>query len=121
MGFETIPDPRFHHHGFYVAPYYRKVYPSVHSYARPFAHDPHYHAHYYSYWRTVDLPTTRMRELALPEGVVEPGGSVSGWMYFERVDPDDRSATFRMDLVDAESAREIGMITIPFAVEKTVG
>jgi len=113
-----VVHPGFYHRHFRVAPYYRDLYPDLDYYPDTFAYDPYYNDYYYQYWQTVGLPTERMIELALPEGVVEPGGEVSGWVYVELIDPKVESATFRMDLVNADTGRLFGEIKIPFLVQK---
>ena len=59
----------------------------------------------------------KMRIQALPQGVVESGGEVSGFIYFEKVDPEERRVRFRLDLAEAEEGTIFGTATIPFRVE----
>lgn len=107
---------RFPGTGFAVSPMYSPLYPGFPVAGTSFPHDPLYYSHYGSFWRTADLPTNAMLELALPEGVLDPGGSVQGYLYFEKVDPDVPRVRFRMDVVNAGRGNEIGMIEIPFVV-----
>lgn len=84
----------------YFAPYYGPVYgPGVRYADRAWADgwgaNP-YHAP--GRWRP-DLPTERMIRRALPEGVLEPGGAVAGFLYFDEVDDETRRITFEADLV----------------------
>ncbi len=88
-------------------------------YGGPFARDPLYgwrwpfFASYPAYvW--VRLPTNDMIQRALPEGVVEPGGKISGFLYFEEVARSTREVTFTAVLVDAASDATFGTVRIPF-------
>jgi hypothetical protein len=48
---------------------------------------------------------------ALPEGVLEPGGRVTGFLYFEDIDVGkDDKATFVTDLVNASTGQTVGAI-----------
>ena len=111
-----VAEPGFVYDGFAVAPYYTGYDPGFTVAADPFYYDPLYFSTYYDYWVDIALPTERMLQLALPEGRLERGGDVSGWLYFERVDPDLERVRFRADLVDAESGRTYGEATMPFLV-----
>jgi hypothetical protein len=55
---------------------------------------------------------------ALPEGVLDPGGSVTGFLYFEDIDPgDDKTATFTTDPAEASTGRIVGAIRILLEIE----
>ena len=90
-----------------MAPYYSAVYSTMGVY------DPYYYDAYETYYADIDLPTPEMLQHALPEGVVDPGGSVTGFIYFEDVSDDVPRVEFRGQLVDASTG------TIPFAVEES--
>ncbi len=108
--------PGFDYYGFSVAPYYHPVYPHMPVYSGAYYIDPFYYDRHYTYWRKIDLPTTTMLHKALPDGVLDPDGRVSGFLYFEKVDPDDTKLIFNADLVNAADGDEFGMITMPFMV-----
>jgi hypothetical protein len=59
-----------------------------------------------------------MLQHALPEGVLENGGSVSGFLYFQKVDVRESQATFQAGLQEATPAwpptRKVAAIAIPF-------
>lgn len=107
----------FYHRYFAVAPYHVTLYPNIDPYTGRFPADPYYHSAYYSYWADVDLPTPEMRQRAIPEGVIRSGGSLDGWIFFERVDDDLPKVVFRADLVNADTGRKFAEARIPFAVE----
>jgi hypothetical protein len=60
------------------------------------------------------LPTQTMLGRALPAGVVEPGGSIAGFVYFQDVPGDKVPLLFAMPLVDAKSGAQFGEVRIPF-------
>ena len=109
--------PAFTYDRFRVAPYYASVYPTLTPYSSPFYYDRPYYDRYYTVYRDIELPTREMVEQVLPEGVIDPGGRVSGFLYFERVDPDAPRVRFRADLTDADTGNSFGEISIPFTVE----
>lgn len=101
-------------HAFYVAPYLAAYYPWLPPYDGPFAYDPFYYDTYYRQMKRVELPTVDMVTMALPEGVVDRGGEVAGFLYFQPLDEDVEHVTFRARLFAAHRAEEIGAATIPF-------
>jgi hypothetical protein len=86
--------------------------------ASPYYYDPIYYDQYYTYWQTVNLPTAHMLRVALPDGVIQEGGSVSGFIYFERVSESVPSVRFEYQLTDATTGKTFGTINIPFVVKK---
>lgn len=106
--------PTFTYSGFHVAPHVAPFYTGLDPWAGPFALAPYGDA--YRMW-PVELPTSDMIASALPEGVLRPGGSVSGFIFFEDVPDGAERVTFRADLVNAESAEEMGQVQIPFIPE----
>lgn len=114
--YAPVATPGFAYSGFQVAPYYSSVYPSVTAYGGAFGYDPAYYDRYYTVYRDIELPTQEMVAEALPEGVISPGGRVSGFLYFERVPPSAPRVRFRADLTAAESNAAFGEISIPFTV-----
>lgn len=115
--YTPISEPLFAYSDFYVAPLYDPIY-GIGAYNDPYYYDLGYYDAYYDYWDNTALPTAAMLERALPEGVVMSGGSVTGFLYFEKVDPDvvDR-VRFRADLKNPGSAKTFGEIRIPFTLK----
>jgi hypothetical protein len=73
-----------HGAAFHFAPYYRDLWGDGPRYwEHGFDFDPYYYDRY-GQWRA-DLPTEAMVRRALPEGVLEPGGWISGFLYFEKI------------------------------------
>src|SRR5690606_9715776 len=75
----TVESPYFLYDNFYVAPYYSRWYPYLTPYDA-FYYDPFYYDRYYTVWLETQLPTPDMLAWALPEGVVLPGGSITGYL-----------------------------------------
>jgi hypothetical protein len=64
------------------------------------------------------LPTPEMRQRVIPEGVVNSGGNLDGWLFFEKVEDENLDRVmFRADLVDAETGKKFAEVRIPFLVE----
>lgn len=112
--------PTFDYSGFYVAPHYARGYPGIDAWTSPFDYDPYYYDSYAADW-SVQLPTQDMIERALPEGVIDPGGKVSGFVYFEHFVADgvDR-VRFVYDVHNARSGEQSATVTIPFIVRESV-
>lgn len=101
---------------FLVADPYMPYYAGLDPWVGPFAYDPLYYDRYYGEW-PVELPTESMIERALPEGVVSPGGRVSGFVYFEDVPDDVERVTFRAEVVNASTGERMGVVSIPFVAK----
>lgn len=106
--------PLFEHDNFFVAPHARSYYPGI----------PPWGGIWYPPVRgtgmsapmvwPLDLPTRSMLEQALPEGVIERGGHVSGFVYFPDVPGGTERIRFEAELLDAETGEAFGRIRIPF-------
>lgn len=118
--YRPVTSPGFIYDRYYPASYYAPVYTSVPSYRGPFYFDPDYYRDYRTYWRRaeVQLPTPEMLQVALLEGVLDPGGVVSGFLYFEKVDQDLERVTLTTELVHAESGEVVAEVAMPFVVER---
>lgn len=101
------------HHRFFVAPHYSYLYPGLAPWPGPFAYDPLYYDGFYARWPE-RLPTQDILSEALPEGAVQSGGSVSGFVYFQSVTGRESAVQFEMTLVDASDGQAFGMLAIPF-------
>ncbi len=111
--------PYYPFRSFGGAPYLRSYYPMLGIYSGPFAFSDGYYGTYLPVWsgyRRIELPTEDMLERALPEGVVEPGGRVGGFLYFQRI-KGAAPFNFNADLIDARTGERFGGIAIPFVAE----
>ena len=104
---------------FSVAPYLAEYYPALKAAASSWLYDPLYYVDTFTTEMAGQhLPTPDMLRAALPEGVLEPNGTVGGFVYFQRVEDGTARVTLRHDLVNASTGVELGIITIPFVVER---
>lgn len=55
---------------------------------------------------------------AIPEGVLEGGGRISGFLYFAQIEPVSTPVTFVVQLVDANTGEQFGTLEIPLRVER---
>jgi hypothetical protein len=116
--YAPIAAPEFYYDGFRVSPYYSSVYPGLAAYPDPFYYDPLYYDTYYmDTWEGMGVPQDAMLARVLPEGVIDPGGSVEGFLYFEQVPASQRRVRLRAELVHPRTNDRFGAITIPFVVE----
>nr|QKW93760.1 starvation lipoprotein Slp [Vitiosangium cumulatum] len=71
----------------------------------------------YTYWVPPEpLPTQDMVRKALPEGTLNPGGNVTGFLYFQSVGNREGQVTLQARLVDAHTGEQFGAVSIPFGV-----
>jgi hypothetical protein len=75
---------------------------------------------YPPYWRPAPraepLPTRDMLRRALPEGILEDGASVTGFLYFQDVGEREQQVLLQARLVDARTEEPFGTLSIPFQV-----
>src|SRR5262249_40500743 len=82
----TVRNAHYPYAAFAIAPYLSRWYPAMRRYSGAFLYDPIYYDPYLTRFREIQLPTADMVQRSLPEGVLEPGGRLTGFVYFERVD-----------------------------------
>lgn len=111
--YPAVTRPGYLHTNFGVAPYLADVYRDIPASVGPFYYNDFYYGSHLTHWEQTQLPTAEMRMNALPEGVLETGGRVEGWLYFKNID-DARRVVFRADLVNSNTGTEIGEVRIPF-------
>lgn len=104
------------HDNFYLYPLYTRVYNDIPVTDFNYFEDPGYYEKYYAEWRETGMPTDGMKNLALPEGILDKGGSLSGFIYFQKVDPDLKTVTLNMSITNAENNEVLGSIKLPFWV-----
>lgn len=125
LGLSPFNTPGFSYRRFYVAPYFARLYPGVPVYTRSYLfYDPGYYAFWYADFARAVRPSVEVLALALPEGVIEPDGQVSGFLYFRTIDPDAGAVTFRASIVAVHDGTAaiggtvLGEAVMPFVVEK---
>jgi hypothetical protein len=80
-----------------------------------FPYDPVYYNRWYGA-RPTSLPNGELLRQGLPEGVLQPAGRVSGFLYFKD-QPKGTELRFYASLVDAETGQSFGTISSPFTVQ----
>jgi len=114
-----VAPPAIHaaHQRFFVAPYQAQYFGYFAPWPYPFAFDSLYWGQYYYAW-VEPLPTREMMNDALPEGVLRPGGSIGGFVYFQNVAPREGNLTFVANVLDAETQETMGTIEIPLVTAR---
>lgn len=100
--------------GFSIAPHLSPYYPWLTPFDGPFAYDPFYYQRYYPVFARIQLPTADMLQKALPEGVLEPQGRLSGFLYFEPVGDEVTRVDFKAELPNARATEQVAAVSIPF-------
>lgn len=99
---------------FQVAAYLAPFYPWLPVWSGPLPRGPSTQS---VAWRA-GLPSAGMLDRALPEGVLESGGTASGFLYFQKVDVRESRATFLAGLQEPTRAwqppHQLAAIDIPF-------
>jgi hypothetical protein len=121
---EEYIQPRFTYGQFYAAPYYRGYYSGVPAYSGEFLLDVPYHESYDSYWdgRAI-LPTPDMIARALPEGVLNPGGRLDGYVYFQKPKQEQGTGVdLRVALNAAgDQVEPLISVSLPFVLDHSSG
>jgi hypothetical protein len=117
--YAPLTRPGFRHNGFRIAPHYYAIYPFLTPYAlQGLYFDPYYYSFYYPYWdrMRIELPTADMLRNVVPEGVLDEGGELEGFLYFEKLQNTDADArvNFHVDLQDAITGQTFATLHIPF-------
>jgi hypothetical protein len=119
---EEYVRPWFTYSRFYAAPYFNSYYSGVPNYPGEFSIDAPYHQHYDGYWdgRAV-LPTPEVIARAMPEGVLNPGGRLDGYVYFEKPQqPKGTGVDLQVDLKGTERTLEPFIsVNLPFVMDHT--
>lgn len=108
--------PGFDSSEFKIAPYLHQVYPQMGVYDE-FAADAPYYSTYYAYWENKSLPTADMLSMALPEGVLNPGGHLAGWLYFQKVNDNVEQLDLRAAFADPKTGATVARFELPFEVK----
>lgn len=85
-------------------------------YTRPFGVERPLYDAVFPRLRLLNLPTAEMLAAALPEGILEDGAEISGFLYFEELERRERPISLRVELIDAASGQSMSMVAMPFQV-----
>jgi hypothetical protein len=100
---------------FFVAKRLRDVYLCCDAWPEPLPRDDALYERQYRAWRD-QPPTRQMKRESMPEGVLEDGGVITGYLYFDNVTGRETVATFQARLEDGEAGRAVANLEIPFSV-----
>ncbi len=122
--YDPITSPGFLYRGFRVAPYYGGLYPGIPRFGGPFGFGRFgrygwggYDTAFGTGLARVQLPTPEMYRNVLPEGVLDPGGSLQGWLYFQHVDNRKGDITFDASVMSVQG-QDLGSLSIPYTFAK---
>jgi hypothetical protein len=105
--------PDFTYRNFMLYPPYRFYGSGLGYWGDNWGYDAGWYNSFHGYWQRT-LPTADMLRKAIPEGVLNPGGSVAGYLFFQRVPESTPSVQLQASLMDARSHRKFGTIRMPF-------
>lgn len=105
--------PEFAYYNFLVYPGYGFYGPVFSYWTDNWGWDGGWYGTYYGDWQQ-NLPSEDMLRWAIPEGVLNSNGRLSGYLYFQKVPRDAQSLEFTANLVDAKTHKTVGTIRIPF-------
>jgi hypothetical protein len=108
--------PTFQPAGFFVAPRFAAAYGSLPRWHAALPRDESLYRLDYRQW-PAGLPSQDMILKGLPEGVLEDGGSISGFLYFDHQARDYHEVTFRADFTAGDWERRVALIEIPFRIQ----
>ena len=108
-----LPQTYVYPQEFQLAPHYRTGIEDTSRPRHPWDYDEY--TPRYNLW-TSPLPTEDMLAKGIPEGVLEPKGHISGFLYFDKLPENLERVTFEADLVNAQTGDLFGTIRIPFLV-----
>lgn len=109
--------PEFDSDNFYAAPYWGYAYPGIGWWSGYWGAPYGYYNMYYPYMRRYHLPTRSMLRKGIPEGVVDKGGYISGFLYFQKPSKNaSQPLEFTARLIDAKTGRQFGTLEIPFDI-----
>lgn len=100
---------------FYVAPIFRSAYPTFEPWSSQLARDAALYDRQFHRWGK-QRPTPEMVRMALPEGVLDDGGAISGFLFFESPLDDEDHVSFQADFEQGDGAGTVASVEIPFRV-----
>ncbi|MCY1063226.1 hypothetical protein OV090_00525 [Nannocystis sp. RBIL2] len=102
--------------GFGLAPYLSPWYPALSVWGGSFPFRADYYGNCYTSCQHFPLPDGELLQRALPEGVLSPGGRITGFLYFEELE-DVRHINLMFELVDPNTGERFGGLDIPFVYD----
>ena len=108
--------PAYQPAGFFIAPSFAPAYTRLPAWRSHLARDESLYRLDYRKWSD-GLPSPDVLSKGLPEGVLEDGGAISGFLYFDREARDHHDLTFQADLTAGDWERRVALIEIPFRIQ----
>jgi hypothetical protein len=114
----SIPSlqPTYQPAGFFIAPRLARTYPRLPAWRSGLARDESLYRLDYRKW-TVGLPSRDVLLKGLPEGVLQDGGAISGFLYFDGDARGQHDLTFQADLIAGDWEQRVALIEIPFRIQ----
>jgi len=110
--------PAYASDGFFVAQRLRDAYPGIQPWPRPLLRDEKWYQTSYAKWPVGEqMPSRSMLVKGLPEGVLDNGGIISGFLYFEADARKEKRLKFRVEVPESDREERVALIKIPFRVE----
>ncbi len=101
---------------FFVAPGFHDVYATLEPWTAPLERDDELYERLFRRWGK-QPPALDVLRVALPEGVLDDGGVVTGYLFFESpLDKEDR-VTFEATFGGGDGQTTVASIEIPFKIE----
>jgi hypothetical protein len=114
VGFKRAIDREWKSQNFQVAPAYASLYQGVPVADQALDISAAYYNEYFGAWEQGERPSDAMLEYALPEGVLQPGGRLDGYLYFEKLSDKTERVELKADFVNASTGQTIDSVAIPF-------
>jgi hypothetical protein len=111
---QTPSSYRFPWSGFRLAPHLSGRYRGFWNGTNVQAGAEGYYQKHHPTLASVMVPTRALRRRALPEGVLEPGGHITGLLFFQRP---SEEASLIVELTAAESNRRIAQFDLPITLQ----
>lgn len=110
--------PAYASQGFFVAQRLGHAYPAMEAWPRPLVRNERFYRKAYAKWQDdEELPSRSMLVKGLPEGVLDNGGIISGYLYFEAAARKEKRLNFRFDASEGDREERVALIKIPFLVQ----
>jgi hypothetical protein len=108
--------PMFAVSSFEVAARYHDAYPELPAWPHRLGRDDSYYERAYKRWNG-HPPGRELCRLAMPEGVLDPGGEITGYVYFENPTSSESSLALTARLTSGRDGRPVASLEIPLRVD----